>query len=121
VAWTLEWLFGLSQEYNHEEKNMPLEWYLCFRCTANMIDKQTVIDVAVDPFDAVLAANDHIAEAMVERRHGFRPNEWVRAKVCETRTDEKFAAILNDAVTARIEEFERFMKLEHVVRARKEV
>lgn len=123
VVWSLDWLLGSSEVCTdtYTEGEMELKWYLCFRCRADLLGTVTTIRVEDEPCDAVLACNEHVAESLAERRHGLRPNEWIRAKPCASRTDEKFAAILNDAVTNRIEEFEKFMRLERVAQTRKEV
>lgn len=108
------WLFGTPEECSltSGDRQMGLEWYFCYRCRADKHGTQTLVSVLEDPIDAVLARDEHHAEAIAESRHGFRPNEWIRAKACESRWDEKFAAILNDTVTVRIAEFRRFMTLE---------
>lgn len=124
VYWTLDWLFGSSAVCTDtltREGDMELKWYLVHRKWVSRVSTEYTVYESDDPIDAVLARNENEAETITERRHGWRSNEWPRAHLASQWNAEKFAVILNDAVTKRIEEFEEFMRLERVARASKEV
>ena len=91
---------------------MRVKWYLIHRRWATKEGTVVTVDQSDEPIDAVLANSEGEAEHIAEARHGWKPNEWPRAYICESRQSQKFAAIVNDARNVQMDEFKKFMTLE---------